>query len=156
MKVMNLFPLPTPNLPNSSIYNNWIASGATPSNNQQFDIRIDHRFSEKNLLSAKYSQDWNSTTPFNCFKTFIDPCGSGQNKGTAHLFAINDTYTFNPTLLLTTTFGITRGATRISAYNSSLNANPLEHARLPILFRVEWFQRRSRHVHQRLFCGGLP
>ena len=125
MKMMALFPLPTPNMPNASLYDNWIASGATPSNNQQFDIRIDHRFNEKNLLSAKYSQDWNSTTPFNCFKNFIDPCGSGQNKGTAHLFAINDTYTFNPTLLLTTTFGITRGSTRIDAYNSSQNPNPL-------------------------------
>src|ERR1700678_2771993 len=77
-KVMGLFPLPTPNMPNASLYDNWIASGATPYNNQQFDIRIDHRFNQKNLLSAKYSQDWNSTTPFNCFKTFIDPCGSGQ------------------------------------------------------------------------------
>src|SRR6202453_2204002 len=95
-KVMGLFPLPTPNMPNASLYDNWIASGATPYNNQQFDIRIDHRFNQKNLLSAKYSQDWNSTTPFNCFKTFIDPCGSGQNKGTAHLFAINDTHTFSP------------------------------------------------------------
>ena len=156
LKVMNLFPLPTPNLPNSTIYNNWIASGATPSNNQQFDIRIDHRFSEKNLLSAKYSQDWNSTTPFNCFKTFIDPCGSGQNKGTAHLFAINDTYTFNPTLLLTTTFGITRGATRISAYNSSLNANPLGTLGFPSYLESNGFNGVPAMFINDYFAAGFP
>ncbi|MFY9789554.1 MAG: TonB-dependent receptor [Candidatus Sulfotelmatobacter sp.] len=155
-KVMNLFPLPTPNLPNSTIYNNWIASGATPSNNQQFDIRIDHRFSEKNLLSAKYSQDWNSTTPFNCFKTFIDPCGSGQNKGTAHLFAINDTYTFSPTLLLTTTFGITRGSTRISAYNSSLNANPLSTLGFPSYLGSNGFNGVPAMFVNDYFAAGFP
>ncbi|MFZ0307762.1 MAG: TonB-dependent receptor [Candidatus Sulfotelmatobacter sp.] len=154
--VMNLFPLPTPNLPNSSIYNNWIASGATPSNNEQFDVRIDHRFSQKNLLSAKYSQDWNSVTPFNCFKTFIDPCGSGQNKGSAHLFAINDTYTFSPTLLLTTTFGITRGATRISAYNSSLNPNPLSTLGFPSYLGSNGFNGVPAMFINDYFAAGFP
>ena len=73
----------------------------------------------------KYSQDWNSATPYNCFKNFADPCGSGPNSGSAHLFAINDTQTFSPTLILTSTFGFTRGATLIDAYNSSLNSDPL-------------------------------
>ncbi len=122
-KMMNLFPMP--NIPGGSIYDNWIGSGATPNANDQFDIKIDHRFSEKNLLSAKYSRGKNSTTPFNCFKDFADPCGSGPNQGAAHLFAINDTYTFSPTLILTTTLGFTRGSTEIDAYNSSLNPNPL-------------------------------
>ena len=126
LKVMSLFPLPTLTWRAlRPLKNNWIASGATPNSNDQFDLRIDHRFNEKNLLSAKYSQDRNSNTPFDCFKTLIDPCGSGANKSTAHIFSINDTYTFNPTLLLTTTFGITRGAMLIFAYNSSLNSDPL-------------------------------
>jgi Carboxypeptidase regulatory-like domain/TonB dependent receptor len=155
-KVMGLFPLPTPNMPNASLYDNWIASGATPYNNQQFDIRIDHRFNQKNLLSAKYSQDWNSTTPFNCFKTFIDPCGSGQNKGTAHLFAINDTHTFSPTLLLTTTFGITRGATRIDAYNSSLNPNPLSTLGFPSYLKSNGFNGVPAMFINDYFAAGFP
>ena len=122
-KMMNLFP--APNISGGSIYDNWIGSGATPSSNDQFDIRIDHRFSEKNLLTVKYSQGWNSTSPYNCFKNFTDPCGSGPNQGSAHLFAINDTHSFSPTLVLTSTLGFTRGATQIDAYNKSLNADPL-------------------------------
>ncbi len=122
-KMMNLFPMP--NISGGTIYDNWIGSGAGRNNNDQFDIRIDHRFSEKNLLTLKYSQGWNSATPYNCFKDFADPCGSGPNSGSAHLFAINDTQTFSPTLILISTLGFTRGATHIDAYNQSLNSNPL-------------------------------
>jgi hypothetical protein len=122
-KMMQQFP--TPNISNGNIYDNWIASGATANSNDQFDVKIDYRFNEKNLLSAKYSQGWQSQTPFDCFKNFTDPCGSGQNQNAQHLFSINDTYTFGPTLILTSTLGFTRGSSLIDAYNKSLNANPL-------------------------------
>jgi len=138
-KVLGLFPLPTPGFANPTIYRNWTASGATPNSNDQFDIKIDHRFSEKNLLSAKYSQDWNSNNPFDCFNNVIDPCGSGANKSTAHAFAINDSYTIKPTLLLTSTFGITRGTLRISAYNSSHGADPLGELGFPEYLKSNGF-----------------
>ncbi len=154
--VLNLFPTPTPNLPNSSIYNNWIASGATPSNNEQFDIRIDHRFNQNNLLSGKYSQEWSSNTPYNCFKTFIDPCAGGSNKSTAHLFAINDTYTINPTLLLTTTFGFTRGALRIYAYDTSLNPNPLSTLGFPSYLESNGFNGVPAMFINDYFAAGFP
>lgn len=137
--MMNLFPSPMANVANGSIYNNWIASGATPSNGEQYDLKIDHRFSEKNLLSAKYSQGWGSSTPYNCFKTFIDPCGSGINGGNSHLFALNDTDTIHPTLLLTVTLGFTRGTENIDAYNSSLNSNPLSTLGFPSYLQSNGF-----------------
>ena len=122
-KMLNLFP--TANNQAQGIYNNWFASGATPSYNDQFDLKIDHRFNDKNLISGRYSQQWSHNTPFNCFKTFIDPCGGGANRNWAKVFTLNETYTFSPTLLLNTTFGFTRGGERILAYNASLNSNPL-------------------------------
>jgi hypothetical protein len=128
-KLLNLFP--APNIPGGSIYDNWIGSGANRSTNDQFDIRIDHRFSDKNLLTIKYSQGWGGYTPYNCFKDFADPCGSGPNSSSSHLFAINDTHTFSPTLILTSTLGFTRGGELIDAYNHSLNANPLGTLGLP-------------------------
>ncbi len=137
--VMKLFPNPSPNIANASIYYNWIASGASPYHNNQFDLKIDHRFSEKHLLSAKYSQDWNSYTPYDCFKSFIDPCGSGVNGGNAHLFALNDTYTFTPTMLLTTTLGFTRGTTKIDAYNPSQNPDPLGALGFPSYLKANGF-----------------
>jgi Carboxypeptidase regulatory-like domain/TonB dependent receptor-like, beta-barrel len=117
--MMKMFPEPTPNLPNPTIYDNWIASGASRYPNDQFDIKIDHRFSPDNLMSAKYSQEWNSAVSYNCFGNFADPCAGGPNKGTAHLFTITDEQTFTKTLLLTTTLGFTRGAEEILAYNGA-------------------------------------
>ena len=128
-KLANLFPLP--NIAGGNTYDNWIASGASRNTNNQFDIRIDHRFSEKNLVTLKYSQDANSNTAYNCFKNFSDPCGTGPNKSTAHLFAINDTHSFSPTLILNSTLGYTRGTEHIDAYNKSLNSDPLSTLGLP-------------------------
>ncbi|MGB6689230.1 MAG: TonB-dependent receptor [Terracidiphilus sp.] len=114
-ELMNLFP--TPNIAGGNIYDNWIGSGASSYPNDQYDIKIDHRFSQKNLLSAKYSHEWNSAVSYNCFQNFADPCAGGPNVGSAHLFTLDDTHTFTPTLLLTAILGFTRGAERISAYN---------------------------------------
>jgi len=122
-KMLNLFPMP--NLSTGNIYYNWGATGPNHWYNDQFDIKIDHRFSEKNLLSVKYSQGWNHFSTYNCFQNFTDPCASGPNQATEHLFAVNDTETFSPTLVLTTTFGFTRGAFNNRQYNPALNPNPL-------------------------------
>ncbi len=139
LKTMQLFPSPNYSGVNSSIYNNWLGSGANRGTNNQFDIKIDHRFNDKNLLSVKYSQEWNNNTPFNCFKNFTDPCGSGPNRGAAHLFAINDTHSFRPTLILTSTFGFTRGSEHIDAYNKSQNADPLGTLGFPSYLGTEGF-----------------
>lgn len=131
-ELMNLFPLPTSNMAGASIYDNWIGSGASRYPNDQYDIKIDHRFSQKNLLSAKYSHEWNSAVSYNCFQDFADPCAGGPNQGTAHLFTLDDTHTFSPTLLLTAIFGFTRGAERISAYNGDGGVtDPLQKLGLP-------------------------
>ncbi len=136
-KLMNLFP--TPNIAGGSIYDNWIGSGATAVASDQFDIRIDHRFTDRNLITFKYSQGWGGATPFNCFKDFADPCGSGANHSSSHVFAINDTETFSPTLVLTSTLGFTRGAEHIDAYNASANSNPLGTLGLPSYLQSNGF-----------------
>lgn len=153
-KVLNLFP--NPNIPGGSLYDNWIASGASSAPSNQYDVKIDHRFNEKNLLSGKYSQQWGSNVPFDCFKTLIDPCGSGTNESTAHVFAINDAYTITPTLLLTATFGITRGAMRIFAYNSSLNANPLSALGFPSYLESNGFNGVPAMFMNDYFAAGFP
>ncbi len=139
--LMNMFPEPTPNMANPTIYDNWIESGASKYPNDQFDIKIDHRFNEKNLMSAKYSQQWNSATPFNCFGNFADPCAGGPNKTTAHLFTLNDEHTFSKTLLLTATLGFTRGAEQILAYNGAGGVtNPVDKLGFPSYLNSNGFQ----------------
>jgi len=123
LKTMSYFP--EPNIAGNGIYDNWIGSGSNHSYNDQFDIKIDQRFSQKNLMSVKYSQQWSHGSSFNCFGNFTDPCQGGPNRTTAHLFAINDTHTISPTLLLNVTLGFTRGAWHIDAYNPQGVNDPL-------------------------------
>ncbi|HKU24006.1 MAG TPA: carboxypeptidase regulatory-like domain-containing protein [Candidatus Sulfotelmatobacter sp.] len=137
-KVLNLFPTAN-NQAAGGIYNNWIASGVSRSPNDQFDVKIDHRFNDKDLLSGRYSQQWSSNVGFDCFKTLIDPCGHGPDKSTSHVFTLNDTYTFSPTLLLTATLGFTRGAFHRLAYSSSLGADPLGALGFPEYLKANGF-----------------
>ena len=116
--LMKLFPHENPSL-SGNIYDNWAASGAGSYPNDQYDIKIDHRFSDKNLLSAKYSRQWSTAISYNCFGNFADPCAGGPNKGGSHLFAINDVHTFSTKMVLTTTVGFTRGMENINAYNGA-------------------------------------
>jgi hypothetical protein len=106
-KMMTYFPEPNVS---GSIYQNWFGSGSSHSSNKQFDIKIDHRFTQNNLMSGKFAYQYSpSGTGLDCFKNFTDPCQGGPGWTNAHAFAINDTHTFSPTLLLTTTLGFTRG-----------------------------------------------
>jgi hypothetical protein len=136
--MMNLFP--QPNINTGNIYDNWYGSGSNKGYNDQFDIKIDHRFSDKNLMSAKYSYQYNHGTGFNCFKNFTDPCEGGPNWTNAHLFAINDTETISPTLLLNVTLGFTRGVWHIDAYNPQGVSDPLGTLGFPSYLDSNGFQ----------------
>ena len=147
-KMMQLLPRPSTNMTSPTIYHNWHATGTSAYRNDQFDIKIDHRFSEKHMLSAKYARQWSHSDPFNCFGNFTDPCGAGSNKGAINLFAINDTYTFSPTFLMAATFGFTRGSMQIFSYNTKgidpLNnnvkvADPIAELGLPSYLKAEGF-----------------
>ncbi len=106
-------PLPNFNVGTSAYnpYTNWEGSPVTLTNIDDFDIKIDHRFSERDVLSGKYSRSRNTQPPFPCYSNTdpADPCTVGTSIATAHLVAINYTHTFGPALLLTVTYGLTRG-----------------------------------------------
>jgi hypothetical protein len=60
---------------------------------------------------VKYSQSQNVQPPFPCYGNDdpADPCTVGTSLATAHLVAVNYTHTFAPTVLLTVSYGLTRG-----------------------------------------------
>ncbi len=112
LKLMQFYPLPNEGVGSAAYnpYTNWIGSGSDQGSNNQFDIKIDHRFSDKSQISVKYSQLWGSSHGFNCYGNEADPCTSGPNDNSAHLAAINFTHSFSPTVLLNVAYGFTRGA----------------------------------------------
>jgi len=138
-KMMSYFP--EPNVTDGSLQQNWFGSGSRHSSNKQFDIKIDHRFTQNNLMSGKFAYQYNPTGGgLDCFKNFTDPCSGGPGWDNAHAFAINDTHTFSPTFLLNTTLGFTRGVWHTDAYNPHGENDPLGTLGFPSYLEANGFK----------------
>ncbi|HYL83717.1 MAG TPA: TonB-dependent receptor [Candidatus Angelobacter sp.] len=127
-KLFALFP--KPNLPVATLNDlqsgNFFSSGSNSDTNDQFDIKIDHRFSQNDLLSARYSQRKITSTSFSCFGTsdsakFLDPCSSGPGTTKQYQLAINETHTFSPTVVMTVTFGYLRESDHFPGIGSTIS-----------------------------------
>src|SRR5262249_52623426 len=103
---------PLPNLgvgtPSYNYLNNWIGANGSRSNDDRFDIKIDHRLSDASLLTGRLSHSVGSSEGVNCFGNVADPCTQGPNEGHAYSSALNFTHTFSPTLLLNVSYGYVR------------------------------------------------
>jgi Carboxypeptidase regulatory-like domain/TonB dependent receptor-like, beta-barrel len=110
-KLLLLFPRPTVNATDIGTLQggNFFSSGVNSDSNNQFDIKVDHRFSDSDSLSVRYSQQKTNSKSFNCYGNFVDPCTGGPGKTTRHEVAITNTRTFSPRVALTVTFGYVRG-----------------------------------------------
>jgi hypothetical protein len=109
-KMMQYYPLPNVGVGTAGYnpLNNWIGTGGSRSNDDRFDIKIDHRFNESNLLSGRYSRDNTTSEGNNCFGNVADPCTQGPINGDANSASLNFSHTFNPSFLLNLTYGYTR------------------------------------------------
>ncbi|MDP9162073.1 MAG: Plug and carboxypeptidase regulatory-like domain-containing protein [Acidobacteriota bacterium] len=139
-KLMQLFPLPT-RATDAVGAPNWFSSGSNRNSDNKIDAKIDYRFSDANLLSTKYSQEWGNSSSFNCFKDKADPCTSGPFNNTAHLVALNDTHTFSPTLILTLAYGYTRNFQFQHGIGGTYpTLNPVTDLGLPAYFNVSGYR----------------
>ncbi len=111
-KLMHLFPLPNQSIGSTDdlTQHDWFASGTNRDSQNQFDIKVDHRFSDSKLISSKYAERRDNSHSFNCFGNAADPCTGGPVQEHDHLFALNYTQTFSPTLVLNLSYGFVRGA----------------------------------------------
>jgi hypothetical protein len=138
-KMMSYFP--KPNVSGGDYLSNWFGSGPSHSSNKQFDIRVDHRFTQSDLITGKFSYQYNPTgSGLDCFKNFTDPCQGGPGWDNSHAFAINETHTFSPTLLLTTTLGFTRGVWHVDSYNPHGVNDPLGTLGFPSYLQANGFK----------------
>jgi hypothetical protein len=75
--------------------NNYTAKLINPSPSYQYDIKIDHNFSDSNRLSARYSRYDNTATNPNPFLATL------VNYYHIHQGAVSDNWTISPTMLWT-------------------------------------------------------
>ena len=122
-KMMNLFPSPTFRV--ALFTTTGSRPGRTTAVSNQFDIKIDQRFSQSNLLTGKFSHFWTTARPATIASRISSILArEARTSPLRHLFALDDTQTFSPTLLLDVTLGFTRGSERISNYPPAGSKNP--------------------------------
>jgi len=133
-KMMSYFPMPNVGVGTSNYdpYNNWHGAGVNINNGDQFDIKIDHRFGNRNLLSSRYSQQFGNGQGATCFDNPLDPCNGGPSTSAAHAFVLNDTWTVNPSTVVNVSYGFTRSYSGgVGSAGSFPNFNPVTDLGLP-------------------------
>jgi len=108
--------------------NNFTAKLVNPSPSYQYDIKIDHNFTDNNRISARYSRYDNTSTNPNPFLATL------VNYYHIHQGAVSDTWTINPTTQWTNrmnfhrfvnTFGVPQTVDPLSVgFSKDLIVNP--------------------------------
>jgi outer membrane receptor protein involved in Fe transport len=87
---------PAPNRP--GIVNNHIVQQATGGISYQHNARVDHRYSEKNTLFARYAYWSADSNAYDAWGTRTQ--GQGRTGVYTHLAILGDTHAFNPSTVL--------------------------------------------------------
>ena len=99
--------LPAPNFgPAGADTRNFIRTASNPFENNQYDIRIDHRLSDKNTLFGRYSRSKANDPNPGSFDGFIG--GGGANIRNAINSTLSDTHIFTPVIVNEVRAGYTR------------------------------------------------
>jgi outer membrane receptor protein involved in Fe transport len=130
LKIAAMYPLPTSNLVN---LNNFSSSPNRPQDQHTFDIRIDHRFSDKTNLFGRYSFNDVATIQPSGFPVVngIQPAGrfpgfsdfTGPNNTRAQSYQLNLVHIFRPNLLLELKAGYGRTAIQSRTGNDGQNTS---------------------------------
>jgi hypothetical protein len=121
-----------PNPTSSGAANNFTRIGTEDTDQDQFDLRLDHRFSEKNQIYGRYSFAKDITSPVTPLPDGSGNITSGVTGLTdtrAHSFAGNYVHVFNSRALNELRIGYTRRS--IDRQATALDAPPSQGLQLP-------------------------
>jgi len=106
-KMMSYFPKPNIN-PATPLYNrfrNYFANTSGKGRGNEVNVRIDHRFTERDLLSGKYAHGWGTSSQPPCFDSIMDPCANRNNTSKSNHASLNYNRTLSPVTILTVNLG---------------------------------------------------
>ena len=105
--LINAYPLPTSaGNPVTGAYNYTKSAPSTNPGNQG-DLKIDHNFSEKSRLSARYSFAWSNSTPSLYYGNDADNAWAAHQRYSNAV--VEHTWTISPTLMWVNRIGVDRG-----------------------------------------------
>ncbi|MEG9437431.1 TonB-dependent receptor [Edaphobacter sp. HDX4] len=99
-KLLQFFPLPNV----AGLTNNYVYANRTSDQVDQFNFRFDHNFSSKQRVFVRGTRDTNTHHENDLFNQASGPSGINQTLR-AYLFALGDTWTITPRLILQTNYG---------------------------------------------------
>jgi hypothetical protein len=102
---------PTPNATPTNAFaltNNFYASGKSVGDDDKFDSRIDHAFTNNFRMFARGSYDHGESVPLNGFGNVGTSIGDGKNISDLYNVTVNGIYTLNSTTILNMNYGFAR------------------------------------------------
>jgi hypothetical protein len=109
LNVLKYFPLPNQQGAANTNANNYAASGSAALNLDNYDVRIDHRFTEKQTFFARYSHRYTEDVPLKSFPEELTIAeGRVIQENRARNIVLEHTYTLSPSMVLTTRAGFAR------------------------------------------------
>jgi hypothetical protein len=115
----NLIPLPNilPGAPNYNLRtSNYLGNGSNLNYGNAFDVKVDYRFTSKDLANFRVSHNWGHSQFANLFGTIFDTNTQGPSTGFGWSGALSYTHTFSPKTLFTASVGY--------IYNNAHTAGP--------------------------------
>lgn len=124
-KLISLFP--APNVPGSvspsGVSNNFLSNPGDPNDTDQFDIRIDHKISDKDSIFGRFSLSDQNLTPGGPIPPPLDSASfsTGNFLNNARSLAISETHIFTPNIVNELRLGYNRNRSERLQFNSSKN-----------------------------------
>ncbi len=107
--LLKYYPKPNATPTNAfTMQNNYFVSGKGVADDDKFDSRIDHNFSDKFRLFARGSYGHTESVPLNGFGTIGTSIGDGPNVSDQYNVTVNGVYTASPTTVVNFNYGFAR------------------------------------------------
>lgn len=119
---------PSPNaVPNNQFtnQNSFFASGKSRNDDDRFDSRVDHNFTDRFKLWARGSLSKNPNEPLNGFNNIATSSGSGPSDSKNYNVALNSVYTFSPTTILNLNYGLARKVVHSDPFSQDIDLRTL-------------------------------
>jgi Carboxypeptidase regulatory-like domain len=122
---MKYYPMPNHGAP-GAFFNNYQVSGSESSPTWQFDVRLDHNFTDKWHSFVKLSHQQGSYIPFNDYGNPAALTGNGPTTDSAYSFSFDNAITLSPTLVMDLRAGFSRSTAVRTAIGEPFNLSSID------------------------------
>ncbi len=124
MNAINYFPLPNTGGP-GALTNNYVIAGTSKTDDDHWDSRFDHNFTDKWHMFLRVSHDWNDYAPLNDYGNAASTGYGGPQAGGSWSASMDHTISFTPTLIGDFRYGVSRSSVSRVPYGAGFDPSAL-------------------------------